>query len=702
MIVVTDTFRPTSFRDKCCLLLLLLLPGLQQVAIAAPLLSLDFDSLGYESLELKQVSLRIDHAGNDKYRFKLSAGQVRLPQEQVLSHVSLECQATLTMAQLDCHEGWMQFEHATLGVLKGRLTFAYDFSRGLRQAKLEQVKIANGHVTVSLNGPAPSWRLNADVSNLELKSLRPFFSLAGISSSALETLTGKVSGSIGARGWPLVAIQAEASLSDVNYSAASVAQAASGKVHIDLVKEHDDWQGEANLLADSGEFYLVPPLPNLDHPPGFYIAIDNKPLTLHTVFSYNNENSTLVVQDMDYVHPSVLALNLAGKMQLVPEFNLEGLSLRIPETPLAEIYPVYLQPWLIDTPYNDLAVDGDIALEVGISQGDIKALALKLHQADIVDERQRFAVNVLSTDLQMTEQRQHASRLSWDSLDIYRIGLGPGAIELASQDFNIEVTKWQDVPLLDGKLRIEEFDLYEVGQPDFELHMAGAVESVSLPSLTTALDWPLLGGTLSGDFSGLSYSHGDMHMDGELLVSMFGGRVTIRDLNVRDLFGNLPVLSADVGVQAIDLEQLTETFAFGKITGKLGGYIRGLKLENWRPVAFDAKLSTQDDDDTRHRISQKALNNLSQIGGGLRGALSRGFLAYFDEYSYGELGVSCRLANGFCELGGVETYEQGHYLLTPGGVLPPWVQVKLAGSVIAWDALIQGFEQIAQGEVKIN
>lgn len=700
--MVNATLPHLVCRPEFRVFLLLAISGLLSVRAAAPFLTLQFDSLEHEALQLSDVTVTLMDGSDESADFSVSAARLQLSPEQSFSDVQLQCSGHINAVRISCKEGQLGLEHPQLGSLQGTVAFVYNYEQGLQQARLQQLNIGGASIAAMLPGPAAPWRMSAKLDQLAVHELSTFLDLANLEPLPDTLAGGAVSGEIIARDWPLQNLSADLTFTDINYSDISVVQSLDGRLKVSLQRAADSWQGELDVSASAGELYIVPPLSRFEQPPGFYIAIGEQPLTLDAVFGYDNSQSRLVIQDMDFVHPEVMRLNLAGSMRFQPDFLLEGLSARMPLTQLEQVYPVYLQPWLIVTPYNDLAVGGRAGLELGYSGGNINALALTLEQADFADQRGRFAVTDLTTDVQMTAQRRHQSRISWGGLDVYRIGLGAGAIELASQDLNIAVTRWQDVPLLDGTLRIDELDLQGVGRPDFQLRLAGAVESVSLPALTAALDWPRLGGTLSGDLGGLVYTDGDIRMDGELLVRMFDGRVTIRDLEVLDLFGTLPVLKADIGVEAIDLEQLTETFAFGKITGGLSGYIRNLRLENWRPVAFDASLSTLEDGNKRHRISQKALNNLSQIGGGLQGALSRGFLAYFDEYSYGELGLSCRLANGFCELGGVKSYEQGHYLLTRGGLLPPWVEVKLGGSVISWDGLIQGFEQIAQGEVKIN
>ena len=187
-------------------------------------------------------------------------------------------------------------------------------------------------------------------------------------------------------------------------------------------------------------------------------------------------------------------------------------------------------------------------------------------------------------------------------------------------------------------------------------------------------------------------------------MRMFDGNVVVHDLRVGDLFGADPVLTTDIDIHDLDLEQLTNAFSFGKIEGKLGGQIHGLKLENWSPVAFDAKFETPPDDHSTHRISQRAVENLSSIGsGGVMGALSTGYLKVFKNYSYDRLGISCVLKDGYCSMDGVAPAPNGdYYIVSRGGMLPPWIDVKGTGRRVAWTDLVFGLKRIASGNASIQ
>mgnify|MGYP006904091352 FL=1 len=247
-------------------------------------------------------------------------------------------------------------------------------------------------------------------------------------------------------------------------------------------------------------------------------------------------------------------------------------------------------------------------------------------------------------------------------------------------------------------MRLEEF-----GTSRARLVLAGRIEPITLSKLTTAFGWMPLAGQLSGSIPSLTISRRRIGVDGDLDIGVFGGHVSLAGLRVTDMFSAVPLLQTDVRVRGLDLAQLTSTFAFGNIEGRLDGDIADLRLEAWQPVSFDAFLATPEDDDTPHRISRQAVDNLSRIGAGSGGPLASGWLALIPSYSYGRLGLGCRLVNGTCHLRGVEPVPGGGFrMLTRGGLWPPWIEIRGAGEQVAWQTLLDGVAQIAEGGVEVE
>jgi hypothetical protein len=175
---------------------------------------------------------------------------------------------------------------------------------------------------------------------------------------------------------------------------------------------------------------------------------------------------------------------------------------------------------------------------------------------------------------------------------------------------------------------------------------------------------------------------------GALLIRAFDGTTTMTGLRVERPLGLIPRLTADVDIRALDLLALTQTFEFGRIEGRLDGRIQDLELENWGPVRFDARLATPEGDRSRRRISQRAVANLSSIGGGSNATavLSKGFMGLFKEFSYRRLGVRCRLMNGVCEMEGVSAAPRGYYLVEGGGL--PRIDVIGYERRVDWKELV--------------
>ncbi len=77
------------------------------------------------------------------------------------------------------------------------------------------------------------------------------------------------------------------------------------------------------------------------------------------------------------------------------------------------------------------------------------------------------------------------------------------------------------------------------------------------------------------------------------------------------------------------------------------------------------------------------------------GALSRSFLRVFDDFSYDRLGLSCRLENGVCEMGGVAPAKNGYYIVKGGGL--PRIDVIGYQRRVNWPVLVKRLEAVTTG-----
>src|SRR5699024_11023347 len=126
-------------------------------------------------------------------------------------------------------------------------------------------------------------------------------------------------------------------------------------------------------------------------------------------------------------------------------------------------------------------------------------------------------------------------------------------------------------------------------------------------------------------------------------------------------------LSGNIRLQQLNLADLTSVFDFGRITGNLDGSIDDLRLVDWKPVAFKASLRTTGGGGD---ISQRAVNNLTSVGGGgMASGLQGAILKLFHNFGYKRIGLSCTLEGSVCHMSGLEPADGG-YLIVEGRGLP--------------------------------
>jgi hypothetical protein len=315
------------------------------------------------------------------------------------------------------------------------------------------------------------------------------------------------------------------------------------------------------------------------------------------------------------------------------------------------------------------------------------------------DEKERFSLGRISGEVNwQTSPDVAASHLIWTGSQGSGVTLGAGEIKLRTYGDNLELLEPTRIPILDGALRINRLKLEHARSPTMAVAFDAHLQPIDLSTLTRALGWPEFAGRLSGTLPSLVYRDGQLTLGGELQIQAFDGEVAVRDLELHDPLGNVPRLAADIHLRNLDLKTLTQTFSFGRIEGRLSGDIEDLRLVGWQPTAFDARFYTPKQDRSRHRISQRAIQNISNIGGGgAAAALSQGFLRFFKDFSYDRIGLSCRLQEDVCLMSGLDTAPNGGYYIVRGSGLP---RVDVIGyqREVSWSTLVEQLKSVTESE----
>ena len=391
------------------------------------------------------------------------------------------------------------------------------------------------------------------------------------------------------------------------------------------------------------------------------------------------------------------ALQLDGALAFDARGDLQMLRLDRFRASFPEAYQRYGQAWLATLGLRDLRSAGQLNGSLDLRSDGLRAFAFDTRWLDLADGSGRFAVSGLHGGLDWSVQGvRPATTLAWQGLQFYRIPGGAAQSRWQSRNGTLALQQSLVVPVLKGQLRLASLDWRPAAAKGQRLATSLAVTGVDMARFSHALGWPSFPGTLGGAIPSLRWVGNRMELDGGLSVNVFNGFVDVTRLSLQQPFGDAPILSGDISLKQLDLGALTSVFDFGSITGRLDGSIDNLSLVNWSPVAFDASLLANGGG----RISQRAVNNLTTVGGGgIAGGLQGAMLKLFKTFGYKRIGLNCTLRGAVCQMGGLGS-EDGGYTIVEGSGLPH-LQVIGHQTRVDWPTLVRRLREAVNGRAPV-
>ena len=645
-------------------------------------LSLRLGTLQGPGWQADGVELLTDGLSSGAGRGVLRIPRLELPSPVgVITDIELTCpELQLAEDRIGCRHGRLVGKQVLRLTLAGDIRFEYAFG-GTLTLSVDLEGFAGGQLAVAV-------QLSRDSRSLQLQGRH--LALANLLQMARQFATLEA---YQAQGWVDVKLdfhqdatggeRAHARLSGAGLSFANASGSQAGedirlKLDSDAHRLSEGWRVRAGLTLERGLIYLDP----------VYLDAGQHGVEVHGTADWLPAREQLRVAKLAYEQPGVVSGHARMRLGLTrhPVVSELDLTLEAADFPLA--YETYLQPWLFGTVLGDLETNGRLEGRLIMREHDIERVELGVASLTLVDRRGRFSLLGLDSELDWQRDGPGRADLRWQSGSLYRLSLGQTHLPLTMNGDSIALREPARIPLLDGALVIDRWELARPGGADMQWGFDAVLTPISLESLSAALDWPPFAGKLSGVIPDVRYADGNLEIGGVLLVRAFDGDLTVRNLRLKQPFGIVPRLSADLALDKLDLEKLTRAFSFGKIEGRLSGQVRDLRMEAWQPIAFDAAFATPAHDRSRHRISQKAIDNLSNIGGGGVGnVVSRGFLQLFKEFPYDRLGISCRLERGVCLMDGVAPANGGYYIVK-GRFLPPRIDIIGYARRVDWESLL--------------
>ncbi len=654
-------------------------------------LKVDIGSIENTQIVARQLSLTVNHLHEKSSRAQLSIEQFMPLQNKPFgfSKLLVDCERLeLNRLNIQCGEAAVALTSKPIKTKNARLAISYQPASDQVDIGLTGLQFYSGNITANI-------QILPSLKRMDLK-----LDKVKVNSTLFTELAPELAGDI----------EFESLLSgDIQINTEGNRQFSEYRLHFkdmafsnlagDFLGENLAFQISAKQLhqPDAQEFKRL----NIDLTNGeiltpfFYSDFKQRPLSVElrnaTASKANKWNIQKISFSDNYLRATASNLNGQSKQVVNGLFKLN-------EVELADIYSFYFLP-VISNELAQLNANGKLSGEISLSDSNIGDYQLKFsginieHHPNKGDSKFTFK-NLHGIIDSPKDGYTSSSFLGFDQARLFEtVAFGQTSIPLQTSSHSIAIAETTSLPIFDGSLLIEKFALdYSASAPAVQFE--GLLTPVSLSLITEALEWPQMQGKISGIIPSVSYRQRNAKIDGTLLVKVFDGSILLKDLEVSHLLSSWPVLKTDVEFVGIDLEQLTQTFEFGRITGNIDGQISQLVLENWEPTKFDARFLTSKNTG-RKRISQKAVDNISNLGGtGAAGALSRTFMRFFEDFGYDQIGFSCKLREGVCEMDGVADANQGYYLVKGGGV--PRIDVIGHNRQTDWNILVDRLINISE------
>lgn len=396
-----------------------------------------------------------------------------------------------------------------------------------------------------------------------------------------------------------------------------------------------------------------------------------------------------------------LHINGVGQLSASADINVQtkafnDIKVNARNVDFTGLYQTFIQPMAQKSVFGNLRVSGKADWEFEVKDMQPQNFELNIENANIEDLNGKFGFTNLNAHIPWDYNQVKNIFLAYERGHLLNMPLGLTHLKAEVNRFAI-TTPQLTLPILDGALKFEDVSAAWIGN-GMVWHLQMQLQPISMNSFSKALGWPEMKGQIDGQIPLITYANEQLNMDGQMQFNMFNGMVAMSGLRIDRPIGVAPKLYANLTMRNIDLGDLTRTFNFGSIEGKLEGDVKDLRLENWKPVYMDAIIQTADGKHVK-KVSQRAVENITALGGeGTAAALQRTFLRFFKEFNYEKIGLSCQLRQDICKMGGVESTPTGFVIVKGKGA--PSVNVNGYTQYVSWKDLLARMQRITDNNTK--
>jgi hypothetical protein len=237
---------------------------------------------------------------------------------------------------------------------------------------------------------------------------------------------------------------------------------------------------------------------------------------------------------------------------------------------------------------------------------------------------------------------------------------------------------------------------------DIQGTLSFSLSGMDLSQLPIESDRFSLNGLANVDLSHIEIDPEELSTIGKGEIDIFDTIVHIENIKIARPFSESRTISCDVEFKDLNLEKLTDSIPFGRVTGILKGDIKDLAFSYGQPESFIMNLESVKRKGVPQKFSVRAVNDLSVISSGEQTAISskKGLTRFIQEFGYKKIGIFCSLKNDIFTLSGTIKEKGVEYLVKRSWLFGISVVNKKPRNKIRFKDMMDRLKRIGQSEAR--
>jgi len=403
----------------------------------------------------------------------------------------------------------------------------------------------------------------------------------------------------------------------------------------------------------------------------FYFNLSPNPLSLRALFKTDFLNEQLDISRLNSTLKDIISIDLEGQVRNISRDPSFKCSLLIPKSPVKPIFRHFIQePFQSKrTILKELNIDGHISANLKIEGNkNINGLKGQFTLDDIAFDLSQHDIRIDGVNLELPlwyekqavnkPQPAMQGRLAIESISTPWIPEQSLSLHLDVNPNQISVRDPTEIIIPGGIALIGPIQGHNIfSNPVVETNLS--LDNIELKPWTDKIQNINIQGKLNGYLSPLIFTDNQLKSKGKLTANIADGQIILSNLHLSGLNTPTPVIGLDGSFHHLDLFEITTNTTFGRIKGRLDGYINNLEIAYGQPQSFDLFLETVKEKGIPQRISVEAVDNIAKLGGGQSPfmGLAGAYITFLKDFPYQKIGLRSSLKNDVFRING--TIKEG-------------------------------------------